>query len=148
MQYHQDPSSSHVNPRHRTQRLSAEPRGWQLDNARYLDQNISMLQSSLLRAHLVVAKGTGHQEDWSSPPRKDPEQKFRRLGGKHSGGNYTYKRHSWWSGEQKPTCPPLLGRHSAQQSHSPLSLCVQRLPGSGFGIGMNGSTTCGESLQH
>lgn len=55
-----------------------------------------MLQRSLLSVHLVVAKGSD-QEHWSAPPRKDPEQKFRRLGSKHSGGNYTYRRHSWWS---------------------------------------------------
>lgn len=98
-------ASSHVIPGHRTERVSAKLKGWQLENACYLDQRISMLQGSLLSVHLVVAKGPGHQEDWSPPPRKDPEQKFRRLGGKHSGGNYTYKRHSWWSGEQ--TCLPL-----------------------------------------
>ena len=60
-----------------------------------------MPQSSLLKPHLVLAKGVDQHRDWTSPPRKDPEQKFRRLGSKHSGGNYTYReRHSWWSGER------------------------------------------------
>ena len=69
-----------------------------------------MLQRSLLSVHLVVAKDGDQHEHWSAPPRKDPEQKFRRLGSKHSGGNYTYRKHSWWSGKQKRPCLPL--RHT------------------------------------
>lgn len=33
------------------------------------------------------------------PPRKDPEQRFRRLGNKDSGGCYIYReKNSWWKG--------------------------------------------------
>lgn len=62
-----------------------------------------MLQSALLKPVHIVAKGSSQQSDWISPPRNDPEQKFRRLGSKHSGGNYIYRerKHSWWSGKQK-----------------------------------------------
>jgi hypothetical protein len=58
---------------------------------------------ALLSPQVVAAKGPDQQKDYTSPPRKDPEQKFRRLGSKFSGGNYIYRERKppWWSGEQR-----------------------------------------------